>query len=231
MFFSIDSDCKNNATIYIINHMKVYNWNCLLAELSPEEQHQVNKFHFYKDKVRYAVSHWLLRKVLSSYLNCSCEELVFSIGEFGKPYLENTHKIHFNLSHSDDISVLIVSKRSKVGVDVDSKNKLDRLDIDVMVESVLSLEEKKIFHDLNCQDKCNLFMKLWVLKESYLKFLGFGLVYNIPELTFIIKGGRIQLFSLHEEITQCSFGLTEYADNVIAWSIEGKIKPILKYLN
>ncbi len=120
-------------------------------------------------------SHDLLNKVLLE-LNIK-DEIIYNA--YKKPYLKN-NKIYFNISHCDNYTVLVIAKK-EVGIDIERitmrKNVLDR---------VCTKNERKLIK--TAED----FTKMWVKKESYVKYLGVGCVYGLKNVdtlkhNFIIK--------------------------------------------
>ena len=107
----------------------------------------------------------LLKKVLKE--NNIDEEIIYN--EYGKPYLKN-NEIYFNISHKDNYTVLVTSKK-EVGVDIEKITFKERL-----LNKIASNEEKKLIK--NAED----FTKLWVKKESYVKYLGRGLSYGLKNV-------------------------------------------------
>ncbi len=118
----------------------------------------------------------LLDRVLRQYkIN---DEIVYN--EYGKPYLCG-NKFYFNISHSYEYTVLVISDR-EVGVDIEKITFKERV-----IDRVCTLEEKKLIK--NSID----FIVMWVKKESYVKYLGVGLSYDLVNVdtlkikNFIIK--------------------------------------------
>ena len=90
---------------------------------------------------------------------------IVKLSSNGKPYLSNGKRVSFNLSYSNDMLVLLVS-RLGVGVSI------EYLDNDI------DLEDFKDFFTTNeleyiqsSDDSLKTFYKLWVLKKSYLKMI------------------------------------------------------------
>ena len=73
--------------------------------LSDREQERCARISRPEERQRYQVAHAALRRILSSYLNCPAQTLVFSANQYGKPYLSypldpGAGQLHFSLSHS-----------------------------------------------------------------------------------------------------------------------------------
>ena len=98
------------------------------------------------------------------------------IADTRKPYLKD-EKFHFSISHCGDYAAAIVSKDSRVGIDVE----IPVEKIQQIQDKFLSGEEKKIFNIqysiLNSQlptPDSRLLTLLWSAKESVFKWYGDG---------------------------------------------------------
>ena len=107
----------------------------------------------------------LLKKVLKEY-NIDYD-LVYN--EYGKPYLKN-NKLYFNLSDCDNYSVCVISDK-EIGVDIEKITYKKRLLKKICTDEEISL--------IKNEDD---FTKLWVKKESYVKYLGVGLSYGLKNV-------------------------------------------------
>jgi len=70
--------------------------------LSLDEVRHADTFYFENHRNAFIVAHSALRQILSSYVGCALQEVVFSYGSKGKPDLSNELQkcgIRFNLSH------------------------------------------------------------------------------------------------------------------------------------
>lgn len=120
----------------------------------------------------------LLKKVLKE--NDIDEEIIYN--EYGKPYLKN-NEIYFNISHKDNYTVLVTSKK-EIGIDIEKITFKKRV-----LNKIANDEEKKLIK--NAED----FTKLWVKKESYVKYLGMGLSYGLKNVdTLKLKKYKIKKY-------------------------------------
>ena len=129
--------------------------------------------------------HTVLKQLLSAYLNCPSDALVFQKGPHGKPELdmENTRNIYFNLSHSGDYIALAFSIDSPVGIDIErlhSVKKKERI-----ASRFFHPEEARHLHSQTDDDAENLFFCYWTMKEAFVKGLGTGL--SLPINSFCIE--------------------------------------------
>ena len=92
-------------------------------------------------------------------------------GENGKPYLVDFPEVHFNLSHSGERVMCVISP-FEVGCDVE----IIKGDRGKLAERFFKSEESawiKHFETLEAQSEA--FYRLWTLKECYMKLTGHGL--------------------------------------------------------
>ncbi len=112
--------------------------------------------------------------------------------EYGKPYLKN-NAFYFNISHSSCYTVLVISSK-EIGVDIEKITMRDRV-----IDRICNDEEKKLIK--SAED----FTKMWVKKESYVKYLGIGLSYGLENVNtlelnnFIIKKFKDYYIAIYGE--------------------------------
>jgi len=137
---------------------------------------------------RQVISRGILRLILSNYTRKDPIDLVFGCSEFGKPYLSDPENsdICFNLSHSDNLLLVAVTKEKQIGIDVE-KNDGD-INISGITALVFSVEEQiSLSHST---DPIHEFYELWTVKEAILKSTGFGFSY--PSNRFSVNKSKEQ---------------------------------------
>lgn len=127
----------------------------------------------------------LLRNILADYTGEAETDLQFGTNEYGKPYLVNNSKIHFNLSHTEHYILLGVDTEP-IGVDIEMYSPRNYLGI-----ANLYFHKSEYEYLKGIQSKEELekeFFGLWVMKESFLKALGCGFRYPVNKLLFTKDG-------------------------------------------
>ncbi len=155
-----------------------------LEILDEQEQQRTRRFYFAPDRVRYAVCHARMRRILGSYLGNEPASLVFREGAGGKPELElaaSDAPIRFNLSHSKTVGVLAVTRGREVGVDVEDVRPIER----EVAERYFSAAEVASMAPLDGQEWLDAFYRCWTRKEAILKVEGVGL--RIPLHSFDVS--------------------------------------------
>lgn len=143
----------------------------LLTKLTHEEINKAAQFKFEKHRRRYIVAHAAMRTLLADQLQIPTEELNISTQENGKPFIPN-NTLFFNLSHSDELAVLAISREGHVGIDVEQLNKeISTLDIAQRFFHPLEYDQ---LHNAAPEKRLELFYRCWTGKEAFLKTKGLG---------------------------------------------------------
>ena len=101
--------------------------------------------------------------------------LSFGESRYGKPYalLDNRHvPIGFNVSHSGEHGLIVVTPHGQLGVDVEER--IPREDMDGVSEMVFGPDELSALTLAGGWGKVDLFYKLWTIKEALIKAVGTG---------------------------------------------------------
>ncbi len=140
-------------------------------------QQAINRLHRAIDRQRASLAYQLLREALWEGWQID-DEGPWGFGAEGKPYLLQHPDIHFNLSHCPEAAACVVANHP-VGIDVESIP--CELDIELL-EHIFHPEECGLI--LHAAKPTEEFARLWTRKESYLKYLGCGLVEQLPHLFY-----------------------------------------------
>ena len=100
--------------------------------------------------------------------------------EMGKPYLKE-QKVHFNVSHSGEYLAVAVSEKP-VGVDIQETKSIK----DGMYRKVVQTQEQVLIGEERQRD----FLRLWTLKESFVKAEGKGLRISMKDYFFEKENGQ-----------------------------------------
>jgi len=160
--------------------------------LSTDEKKKAARFHQAKDEQRYLFSHSMLRMVLAKYLNCKSESIFYKQDFYGKPMLgfhNLKEDIYFNMSHSEDLVIVALSRDQDVGVDVEFIRKVK--DAQGIVKSSFVIQEQIHLFSLPSTEFINGFFLCWTLKEAFIKAIGKGLSYPMNYFSVIDSRGNI----------------------------------------
>jgi 4'-phosphopantetheinyl transferase len=152
--------------------------------LDAKELERFHRFHFECDRIRFAIAHANVRRILGAYLDREPERILFRANPFGKPELvteAQTRPLYFNLSHSRKVALLALSMDTEVGIDVEDIRPIEP----EVAESNFSPTELAALSSLEGEAWVKGFYHCWTRKEAILKAEGVGL--NLPLDSFDVS--------------------------------------------
>jgi len=170
-------------------------YDALLQTISKENREKCRRFKFRKDALRTLYGELIVRYVLRQRFAFKKEDITILKDDAGKPYIKG-FPIHFNISHSGDYVVCAFSEQ-EVGIDIEQ---IKEVDLAIAKRFFCQCE----YEDLFAQDKSNrlnYFFLLWTLKESYIKWLGSGMLTPLDSFFFKIEGSSISMADIHRKTT------------------------------
>ena len=175
--------------IYVIKNEQGLSKNIfqfLLKFVSKNKKEKILKQFKRKDAENILIGDILVKYAIKKTFGIKIKDMIFSTDNNGKPYLCNFKNIHFNLSHSGNYVVCIVSDK-QVGIDIQKIINPE----DLLMRRVCSEEEyQKI---IESEDINNEFTKLWTQKEAVLKKSGIGIN---GDLKNCLKNTNVKSFKL-----------------------------------
>ena len=145
----------------------------LIRILSDEEKAKSRRYSCLVDYKRFTIGHALLRILISRYLQCAPDSILFFDNKYGKKYIIQS-PLHFNISHSGDKIAIAFTLNMDVGIDIEYIDCfIDYLDI--AKHYFLKNESNIIFSQTSEDKRVEYFYKTWTVKEAYVKSLGCGL--------------------------------------------------------
>jgi 4'-phosphopantetheinyl transferase len=141
--------------------------------LSLQELNRAERFRSDRDRRRYVVAHGILRRVLASYRQADPKALRFTIGKNGKPALSDESgptALRFNLSHTEDMTLIALTLGRELGVDVECVRPISELDS--IVEIYFTSRERDMLRTMDDTARRDAFYRCWTRKESYAKATG-----------------------------------------------------------
>jgi 4'-phosphopantetheinyl transferase len=139
------------------------------ASLRPVLQHE------------YLATRALSRLALSYYTKVNPADWRFTAETHGKPVVSNPRQhatLHFNLTHTTNLIICIVTRVGEVGIDAEALAR--KVDIDEITKHFFAPAERRSLARLTGDARKKRFLEIWVLKEAYLKSRGRGLTIS-PE--------------------------------------------------
>lgn len=157
--------------------------NEALAKASNFRKKKYEAINNHLGKLQVIANTYLLNKCLNE-LGLNEKDMEYVVEKNGKLRFTNKPDVHFNLSHSKNMSLAVVSDEP-VGCDIQFVDKVD----EKLYDLVLSEEEKKYVVGENtnpvgasvnsvgasCTSPAERFYELWAMKEAIIKKDGSGL--------------------------------------------------------
>ena len=159
----------------LIDEAKERNYYLLLNE---QEKQKVATFIRPELQKKYIKTRGVLRKTLSSYLNIEPEDINIKTTDYGKPFIDHP-SLFFNLSHTANKFVIVVSNISEVGIDLE-QNK-PRKNLQGLVKKCFSEVEQVSWLNLPDEKKTIQFYSFWVKKEAFVKAVGRGIALGLDQ--------------------------------------------------
>lgn len=141
----------------------------LLPLFTPERQAEILRFRFNADRNRTVYGELLARHLLSERTGMASENILFGRDTLGKPFCRQS-EYQFNISHSGKWVVCSIGKVLN-GVDVETTQEID---MTIAKEHFLVNEYNHLLM-MPEEERHVALLKLWTIKESYLKYTGEGL--------------------------------------------------------
>jgi len=166
----------------------------LEALLNDADRERAKAFHFEDHRRRFIVRRGLMRIELARVSGLEPDRLRFTEGEQGKPGLLNAPELRFNLSHDEDLALLVMSREAEIGCDIERIDPARaRRDI---AQRFFSPQEFATLAALPEAQWAEAFFNCWTRKEAYIKALGIGLSYPLDSFTVsLVPGDTPRLIS------------------------------------
>lgn len=215
------------STFPVLKNQQVHVWcasleytdnqlNDFFALLNDEEQARAQRFHFLKDRHHFVAARGILKKLLGTYLKLAPQSLNFSYSAFGKPFLKEHPSLQFNLSHSNQMTLIAITLNYAVGIDIESMHRI--CDMDLIAQRYFSAREYEILKNLSNTEKTQTFYNGWTRKEAFLKAHGQGLSYSLDKVEV----------TMHPNETVKFLALHDAQENISEWSLY-ELAPLTQY--
>lgn len=142
------------------------------ALLTAEEREKLSAYRTRDTAERFVVTRALVRCVLADRLGVAPTDVPIRQTGTGKPIVEG---VHFNVSHSGDLVLLAASAEREVGIDLERRRDIHR--VEALVQRWLTPEEREDVgrRIANGAAPSEAFLRVWSFKEARLKALGVGI--------------------------------------------------------
>jgi len=138
--------------------------------LSRDELARAARFGNRSLRERYVAGRGCLRIILGGELGVDPAAVAIVRGERGRPRLDGTHPLDFNVSHTDRIALVGIAERVRIGVDVE---RIDRIvNVAGIARKFLAAEERSALEALDRESARRRVLTLWTCKEAMSKATG-----------------------------------------------------------
>jgi 4'-phosphopantetheinyl transferase len=162
------------------------------AMLSADERDRAARFRFDADRDAYMAAHALLRALLSERADVAPSSWGFVAGPAGKPELDPAHGLpwlRFNLSHARSLVACAVTVGDDIGIDVESLDR--RPPTEGLAARWFAPEETACLAARAEPTRTATFLRLWTLKEAFVKATGDGIALGIERVVFALDPPRL----------------------------------------
>ena len=172
------------------------------SALPAEERRRARRLVVPGDRARFVVSHAMLRALLSRYTGDAAGRLAFARNAHGRPELTSAHAgdLRFNLSRAPGLIALAVARGTAVGVDVECLPPRLSTDPVELAERFFSPLETTALRSLPADERPRQFLRVWTLKEAYVKACGLGLSMPLDRFAFDVAGRSTPTFDVDPSV-------------------------------
>lgn len=160
--------------------------------LDDTERARVARLAIPRTRIEYVAAHALTRGLLAAATGRAPTAFHYAIGVKGKPSALVDGRLldlHFNASHTDGLVAVAVSPHGALGIDVEA---IDR-SVDLAVANRYFFgAEARWLDSLPSDRRLEGFLRLWTLKEAYIKATGLGLSQPLDEFWFDVAPPAIR---------------------------------------
>jgi 4'-phosphopantetheinyl transferase len=153
--------------------------------MSGAERERWERFRHEPTRLRHLNARGLQREVLSRYhAAVAPAEWQFETAANGKPRIAAVHGVaglEFNLTHTEGLTALAVTRDAWIGVDAENVTRGASLDI---AQHYFTRDEVAALEGLEGAARQMRFYELWTLKEAWLKATGSGLATPLDRISF-----------------------------------------------
>jgi 4'-phosphopantetheinyl transferase len=163
-------------------------WCRWTTVLDDEERARAGRFVFERDRHQYIAAHALLRLLLQELAGGPAGAWRFTSGSHGKPALHADHRLGrlaFNISHTRGAVACAMTLDHDIGVDIEDLERPGRL-LDI-ADAYFAPDEMIVLRRAPPAEQRGVFLRLWTLKEAYIKAHGDGLSLPLDRFAFVLS--------------------------------------------
>ncbi len=177
--------------------------------LNKTELIRANRYYFDRHRRRFTIARASLRLILGRYLHEEGKQLIFSYGTHGKPQVNHSKALQFNLSHSGELALLAIGYQLPLGIDLEF---FSARPYEGIAKNLFSERELQTFLDLPTFLKPRVFFHIWSQKEAFIKASGLGLSYPTQFFTVPIFSKDTELIT--DSIHHCEWLMRSFMPHI-----------------
>jgi len=165
------------------------------AVLDDTERARAARFAFERNRVEYIAAHALTRMLLSAETGQEPTAFRYVAGDKGKPAALCDGRrlaVHLNLSHTGGMVAVAAAHDLELGLDVEAVDRKVEL---AVADRYFFGAEADWLSTLEPARRTDGFLRLWTLKEAYIKATGRGLSQSLDEFWFEVEPPHIRFTS------------------------------------
>jgi 4'-phosphopantetheinyl transferase len=165
--------------------------------LDASERERAARYLRHSDRARFVVTRATLRWLLADRVGTSPSALCFASGPYGRPWLADYPDLSFNVSHSGDYALVVISEKRAVGVDIERIE--EKTDWRSLAKVVCTEDEFVAIEQMAPVLQVPGFFRCWTAKEALLKATGLGIAENLRGLSVDLAAEDVQQPSIRSE--------------------------------
>jgi len=146
--------------------------NFFMEMLGEKERQSVERTRKEKNKIEKILGWAMCRMEASSRYGVHPAEIRIDFHDKGKPFFPDFPDFKFNITHGGGIVAVAFCEHHEVGIDVES---ITRKVNPMIAERYFTPAEADFLQKKPLQQRSHAFLRLWTIKEAYLKMTGDGL--------------------------------------------------------
>lgn len=153
--------------------------------LSDDERETARRIAIAEEQRLFIRSRAFLRKLLQTRTGVAAHAWRFDTNGHGRPLIafpEQHRGLHFNLSHTRNMTACVLAAQPEIGIDVESVTQTR--DFLAIARAFFAPEETQALARVARDEQRRLFYRYWTLKEAYIKAIGTGLATPLASFSF-----------------------------------------------
>lgn len=140
---------------------------------------------------RFVAARLLLKHAAAAVIETRPELLDLAYKPGGRPYLRGCDQIDISLSHTDELLVVGITRRGRIGVDVELADR--PMSGTGTEDQACTPYELTMLNAMAANRRNGALVRLWTLKEAYSKAIGQGLRFQFTEFGFRLGDPRARV--------------------------------------